>query len=459
MRKKLISSFSKNKINTKIIFIIYSDLRQSSHKFELFETPDPFLKNDIAFNELTELKSLFETIKNLPFSQLNNVFVAYNRIYNSPKGLIDNTFILKLVKPNGENKLALIKQYHHRNCFQKANLLQLVFKYINKLSPSKKNLLFTWGHGSTFGIFKEKNIDEIEVVNSPIPCKGTIYKKKSPAKSFIKESKCLENKTNKKPFQEILSTDELAKSIALAFKRQKIDIILMLNCNMQNMFLCNSLKNTCEILIAPISTIAWPWYYYKEIINYTIKKPTYCKEELSIVITTTINNNPNAKNVSFANWAIFPVNLNLYPLVNTLLDEVGNLLMNKLDSNARGTLLALSSVASKLGRYDTDSFLADFGYFLLLLKDKDPDFSGFYENLMCLCNKVILPKPFISNSYSSYKCLTGISILFPANIKKFSGNKNALEFFSNKSSHFLHSTKSSKWMEFIQLYSNKYGTV
>jgi hypothetical protein len=72
--------------------------------------------------------------------------------------------------------------------------------------------------------------------------------------------------------REILSNDELANSFnSWLGKRNKIGVLLMMNCWMMNMHSMYSFANTVHYLVAPQSDIGVPGYNYKAILHYIFK--------------------------------------------------------------------------------------------------------------------------------------------------------------------------------------------
>jgi hypothetical protein len=188
--------------------------------------------------------------------------------------------------------------------------LKEVFGYIKSKYESKKTLVITWDHGSVFGINMDRGFEStkknelIEYRNSKLfKCvnqevwtgnflsnisdsnklsdKKLKYELEKNRKKRIKLNKeklererLKERKLglyNKKLFKkntkivDLLTNDELGYAITEGFGKNEVDVLIMLNCIMQNIFTCFSLKDCVHYLVAPQTLIVEPGYNFERI--------------------------------------------------------------------------------------------------------------------------------------------------------------------------------------------------
>lgn len=109
--------------------------------------------------------------------------------------------------------------------------LAVLFAWLNRHYPSEHRLLFTWGHGSVFGIFRR---DELVQGYS-------------------------------KTLTGLLSNEMLAQAIQQGFGN--VHVLTMLNCLMQNVHTCYALCTCVEYFVAPEASIVDPGYDYVGIVE------------------------------------------------------------------------------------------------------------------------------------------------------------------------------------------------
>jgi hypothetical protein len=151
---------------------------------------------------------------------------------------------------DGLTKMEAGKQNEDENSFGDMNLnlgneetLKNILKRIRKeVGEESKILLFTWDHGSGFGIFNSEEFD---------------YDTAPPVKSA--------------PKTDMLMMSELGNAIRDSFG--KIQMLIMMNCWMQSIETNMQLKGCTDVLIAAETTIDWIGYDYIKIINTLISEP------------------------------------------------------------------------------------------------------------------------------------------------------------------------------------------
>lgn len=104
--------------------------------------------------------------------------------------------------------------------------LGTLFAWIKQRHPSEARILFTSGHGSAYGIFRQN------------------------------EDRALKR---------LLSNEILAQAIRQGFGR--LQVLVMLNCLMQNIHSCFALHTCVDYFVAPEANIVDPGYDYSRIVN------------------------------------------------------------------------------------------------------------------------------------------------------------------------------------------------
>ena len=273
-----------------IIFLIYAELVDTTTG-----APNPPDDDDVR----TQIEKLDSDILNIQLSDNLNLFTIKNSVEIKYNHVIsDTTLITQLVFDSNQQKniqKPLIKS-QMQNFGQKGREIQNVFQFIDQTFPADKTLLITWDHGSVFGIFKKVIADEAQQHQ-----KDSIFNKKY---ETLKTDSVIKNKLtgeeeifclvkNKKfnnevrvnnlthvventpeTIVDILTNDELANAITYGFKNKYVDVLIMFNCDMQNMHTCYSMRASVKYFVAPESIISAPGYDYVSIINLIGKNKT-----------------------------------------------------------------------------------------------------------------------------------------------------------------------------------------
>ncbi|MDW3210643.1 MAG: clostripain-related cysteine peptidase [Reichenbachiella sp.] len=148
---------------------------------------------------------------------------------------------LKVVAEN--NKFDISHPDHVKSYFKK--------EVLNK-NYAKKYLLFTWDHGDGFGIFESIG--------------------KVPGYDGDQSTK------------QILSMKELRQAIEGALGGVKVDLLVMMNCYMQNIDTAYSLRNCVEYLVAPQTELGFDEYRYGEFFSVLANHPEMDAKLLSRII-------------------------------------------------------------------------------------------------------------------------------------------------------------------------------
>lgn len=173
-----------------------------------------------------------------------------------------------------------------------------IFSDIKDNYPSDRTLLFTWDHGSGFGIFNTTplerntikqglNLPEQDSTPTDICDTGTEKRVTFPEDNYqlsIIASQLLEevhtrglkgmNDIEKKKVKtSMLTNDELRNIIKHHSENNKVDLLIMMNCMMQMIETGYALHDAVEYLVAPETCIFWAGYNYKAIINKLCAEP------------------------------------------------------------------------------------------------------------------------------------------------------------------------------------------
>ncbi len=185
----------------KIIFLIYRDRIDS-----------PPSEGDAPNYRISDVITAIEPSVNF------DLLVVENKVSYQGRKRTDETNVSVLE----EGGLKLINTINKGRVLQDGKKLGDVFKSIEDEYKSDQTILVTWDHGSAFGIFLETGKNE-KITN-------------------------------------ILTSEKLAFAISKGFG--KVDVLIMLNCIMQNMHTCYALKKAVGFLVAPEGGIVEPGYDY-----------------------------------------------------------------------------------------------------------------------------------------------------------------------------------------------------
>jgi hypothetical protein len=216
-------------------------------------------------------------------------------------------------------------------------LLGGIFSMIRKTYPSERLLLFTWDHGSGFGIFNnnpndvERNRRFQEEIDAADPYAVKNYrgfqaeeidaadilidyhsgKRSLPLqgrRSFSNEAYHLQVITNEnlkevyssrdvRKFEpgkksrlqtSMLTNDELRNVIKSNSEGDKVDLLVMMNCMMQMIETGYALQDAADYLVAPETCIFWAGYDYISIINKLCSQPDIETEAIGKYTLDTI---------------------------------------------------------------------------------------------------------------------------------------------------------------------------
>jgi Clostripain family len=168
--------------------------------------------------------------------------------------------------------------------------LETILKKLKDKYPAKKHMVITAGHGSIVGI--NYYIPELIPESSRESNKEVeaIFKKNSGFISGIKFQKELLTNIELEDGKRLLflANQEISEAFKKVFSDKKIDVMVMYNCLMQNIFTQFDFRETVDWLVAPLSGISIPGFNYGNILNKISNDPFINSEKVSELFTSSI---------------------------------------------------------------------------------------------------------------------------------------------------------------------------
>jgi hypothetical protein len=257
-------------------------------------------------------------------------------------------------------------------------LLRLKDKY-----KANRHIVITVGHGSIVGINyyipglkpkadrgnhpeTEKNIKPNRKTDKVIT--KEIFPDTKPSEFEVEGKKLL-----------FLSNQEIFEVLNKVFQPKKIDVLVMYNCLMQNIFTQYELRNGVDWLVAPLSGISIPGFNYKAVVNKISERPeTISSEEVAALFIQTINKGNNYRKYKEdieGTWKITAEKLNngylesVYEKLNNFFHRVDDL--SQTDSSIIYCLYETGRFLFNYSNYCLPSIrVVDLGVFFAYLKDK-----------------------------------------------------------------------------------------
>lgn len=298
-------------------------------------------------------------IQKLPVAETCNLFVIKNEI------TVDDPFNRKVERDeficerhyNG-TVLSLYPREPAPLMEDKPDIIGKYLKGISVAFPSHKTALFTWDHGSVFGINKKqtsvhkafKAFDtetsgfnegadfyinpvifrashSVEKDNVLIDILSKINNPSKWLKEYIgKSEKIIDANNPEQPVIDMLTNEMLGKAIELGGfnSAKKLDVVCMMNCCMQNLHAQYALQEYVRFLVAPVTWIYFPGYDYSSIFAGVFRTPEMDSKELAALIVKTCEldaNKPVPVVHKAHNEGIFAINLENIRSVATLLKK------------------------------------------------------------------------------------------------------------------------------------------
>lgn len=167
---------------------------------------------------------------------------------------------------------------------------------------AKHYLLISWDHGRLFGIFSD-------------PGQGVIADRKIDIQDLHHEKGVI-----------VLTMEELSEAIQMAFDKQKIDVMIMMNCFMQFIDAGYALRGSVKYLVAPETFIFIDGYNYPFLFQLLINKPHVTPKKLAKQVVRSFGKKVYRTYsdgiIHKKNTAIFATDLRYYRLLGELVDRL-----------------------------------------------------------------------------------------------------------------------------------------
>jgi hypothetical protein len=338
--------------------------------------------------------------------------------------------------------------------------LIVFFKKMNSDFPSERHIIFTWNHGSRYGVFKSKSftynhsfdsnlMDVIDITGKAIPFIGIKDNNKLPVAEmsalnvvndkfvFNNLNPDKDNITTDTQSHIILTVEELSHAIKESFEKARVEIVIMMNCYMQFFDAGYALRKCVSYFVAPESYMYFSGYNYTAIFSLLNKRPSISSGKLVRYMVRSfkdknfedINMGNNAKNST----ALFANNLHYYDLTARLIKKLSISLKNKIPTckdeilNARKMVIPIESASPVI----------DFFNLIYNLR------ISLGNNWACwtIIRLHFIRKKIIMESYIGYNLRTfqkkkfpsGFSIFFPIQLGPVPINKDEFDFYLNTS--------------------------
>ena len=218
-------------------------------------------------------------------------------------------------------------------------LKNILTSLVNRYKAAR-HIIITVGHGSVLGInycslpmypdkLSEQNMPE-RIIN---PVSNVPYPAWPGQNYTLTDGSSLANTipVSCQPFT-LLTNKALSHVITGVFPTKKLEVLVMHNCLMQNIFTQYECRQTVDWLVAPMSGIGYPGYHYQKIFTEMARQKNITTRQTAKLFTTTINIHPafnSCKNEIINTWCIHAVQLdkNKYDLLKIKFDELCELLM------------------------------------------------------------------------------------------------------------------------------------
>jgi hypothetical protein len=290
---------------------------------ELYRATFPDDKNYIDME--MQKNNLFDAFDDIPFHGGIKMLIVEDRLKFT--GTTNNFLLAETLSISQKTNANSIKPYpidiNSIDGFETMTHGTQLGKFLQKITEqcnAKRNVIITFGHGSILGInlaLRLNSLQSLKVKNPPTPAvQSPVYElskkqvtklsppvtekvnialnKKAEVKKLINEGnpfftpdefKQILNKTKELV---ILTNKELDQAIKIAYRTNKLDILVMFNCLMQNLYTQYELKESVQYLVAPVTGISYPGYNYRSVFAALQKNITMTTDAVANLFVNTI---------------------------------------------------------------------------------------------------------------------------------------------------------------------------
>ena len=249
------------------------------------------------FSMQEQTNYLFNKIKYLPYNEDITIIIIH-----LDYDFINHNFSLTAIKKEKSDLVILPAFFDLNEPMTSSKSLKNIFNILNDYFTFDQIIIITYGHGCLFGInltdkklydellknatflktdfakrvnkfqLREKELFETnkiyETTISKTVTAFNIFKSILFNKFKISLRHFLKENTLEEDFEEMLKITmltnlELREGIQASFKKRKIDILVMYNCSMQNVYTQYEFKDCVDYFVAPSGAISFPGYDYK----------------------------------------------------------------------------------------------------------------------------------------------------------------------------------------------------
>jgi len=436
-----------------------------------------------------------------------NVLYLKNSYVDPPRGRKKRKIEARLfhivdATSNGKSESKELENYGQINIGSTINLAK-IFEDVAAKFPSQRVMLFTWDHGSGFGVFEadpesssisgELSITEIEtlirntegvrkprflITNNKIaqlkqsstgdltaspthePNAIRLYPE---VNTYLQDSEVRES-------TDILTNEELSRAIISGFKGQKVDILVMVNCFMQMVETGYSLKNCVDYLVA-CETGFWAYGFdYQSIFLQLNQDPDTDTKFIGKLFVDTIENTYRRINeLKLLNSVVVSTcNLKYADLVSDYINEFVRLVNSNIQryypliKKARKKVPEISSLIFKR-KSDIFApfpiFIVDIMYLLFLLSNENDEIKRVFQTISndAVYNKYIVARRIGSDFETdnmNVEEINGFSIYFPQFKKDAIGKEYYRYFYKHNAKFEIEFSKKTLWSQFLSVYLN-----
>jgi hypothetical protein len=345
-----------------------------------------------------ELTYLFNDIIDAGESKDVGVFVIYNRV--DTVNHRDRTTLYQLQKLDETGSVLQCIHTVENSNITKPEIIISLFQKTDKISPTGHHMLFTWDHGSIFGIAQGDNTEaalhadprEYQVISKNVDgneqfvtLKGNqaydrswddVNKNRAPFIADVCNNMARGSSTGL--VNEILTNEELAQAIAEGFDSYKVDVLVMMNCCMMNVNTIYALykKSAVNYMVAPQAEINFPGYNYYQILMEMYTHPEIQPFLLSRYVIQTIAHDrafPRDFNFIYNTnfWSILCVDVQQFASVIYLIKDLIKELTSLISTNSLAEIVANLNSCYRFDTYRVglSDYMIDLRTFLFLCKN------------------------------------------------------------------------------------------
>jgi len=254
------------------------------------------------FSMECQKRHLLQVFENIGFDKNYKVVLVENRLnFVDEENLIKVEEVINIFDKTQDALETVLQNKLATQAFTDPKKLDKILSQILSEYPAHNHAIVTFGHGSIFGInmvvaptslqpVKSKNITKFDCEQND-DASTHAFKRTIPVEeldinkffegdhvfkqNFMAKNKPVAFKYNDKKDEiitainqkVILTNKELAACIEKTLPNKKLDVLVMYNCLMQNLFAQYDLRDRVDFLVAPVSGISHPGYNYDQIFS------------------------------------------------------------------------------------------------------------------------------------------------------------------------------------------------